>query len=529
MTGAGRGGGRRPALPGRRLQAVDLPLPGGRPRALPPVPRPRPRRRPAQPDRELPERAGHPPLRQRPVRRHLHRGRLGPQARRRGIEDDEADRPPSCSPGAPPPGPAGATSPAGPTSTARRGDEARRLARYLADRLGRRAGRSATRDAARPPAPMRATWRSSSGRCPTRRLYEAALVAEGLDFHVVGGSGFFAQLEVLDLINVLSAVEDPTDAVALAGALRSPFFSISDDALFWLASSARGRSTRGSRSWPATSRPPPRRRSAPGRAGPAALLDLARGQGRGPDRRPGRPDPGRLRLRGRAPGRVLGDRKRANARKLVRMARRLDDAGGFILADFVERLRSDLRAATKETQAATTDDGGQIVRLMSIHQSKGLEFPIVVVPDLDRKRPGELRRVAFDADLGPLVNPVADADDGSDDAEPTARREPRLVGLPPPRRRGRRRRGAPPLLRRHHPGPRLPHPLGRHRPDPDRRLTRAEPARPPVRPGSGPGLASRPTAIRPPRRGDPAGARLGGPGRRARATAASRLSSKSPR
>ncbi len=86
-------------------------------------------------------------------------------------------------------------------------------------------------------------------------------------------------------------------------------------------------------------------------------------------------------------GESLGDRKRANARKLVRMARRLDDAGGFILADFVERLRSDLRAATKETQAATTDDGGQIVRLMSIHQSKGLEFPIVVVPDLDRKRP----------------------------------------------------------------------------------------------------------------------------------------------
>ena len=94
------------------------------------------------------------------------------------------------------------------------------------------------------------------------------------------------------------------------------------------------------------------------------------------------------------------------------MARRFDEQGGFTLADFVDRLRADLRAATKETQAATTDEEGEIIRLMSIHQAKGLEFPIVVLPDLDRKRPGELKRVAFDPDLGPLVNPVVDPADG---------------------------------------------------------------------------------------------------------------------
>ena len=98
------------------------------------------------------------------------------------------------------------------------------------------------------------------------------------------------------------------------------------------------------------------------------------------------------------------------------MARRFDEEGGFTLADFVDRLRADLRSATKETQAATTDEQGPIIRLMSIHQAKGLEFPIVVVPDLDRKRPGELRRVAFDPVLGPLVNPTAEPE-GDDAAE----------------------------------------------------------------------------------------------------------------
>ncbi len=57
---------------------------------------------------------------------------------------------------------------------------------------------------------------------------------------VVGGSGFYAQQEVLDLLNVLTAVNDPLDGVSLAGALRSPFFSISDDALYWMATDRKG-------------------------------------------------------------------------------------------------------------------------------------------------------------------------------------------------------------------------------------------------------------------------------------------------
>ncbi len=305
--------------------------------------------------------------------------------------------------------------PGKPDAIARRNDEARRLARYLADRLKR--GWPIRDPITRTSRPAHAGDVAILFRTlADSGTYESALVAEGLDFHVVGGSGFFAQLEVLDLINVLSAVEDPTDSVALAGALRSPFFSVSDDALFWLAIECPGALHQGlaklaeerASRLPEADRPRVERagrlltawRSAKDAVPIASLVDRILSESG---------------YEAALLGEFLGDRKRANARKLVRMARRLDDAGGFILADFVERLRSDLRAATKETQAATTDDGGEIVRLMSIHQSKGLEFPIVVVPDLDRKRPHKLDRVAFHPDLGPLVNPVADADDGSED------------------------------------------------------------------------------------------------------------------
>ena len=103
-------------------------------------------------------------------------------------------------------------------------------------------------------------------------------------------------------------------------------------------------------------------------------------------------------------GEFLGDRKRANARKLVRLARRFDAAGaGSRSPTFVARLRADLREPPREEQAATTDERGTSVRLMSIHQAKGLEFPIVVVPDLNRKPAADLDAVAFDPTLGPLV------------------------------------------------------------------------------------------------------------------------------
>ena len=43
-----------------------------------------------------------------------------------------------------------------------------------------------------------------------------------------------------------------------------------------------------------------------------------------------------------------------------------------------------------------------MVRLMTIHQAKGLEFPVVIVPDLDRRPHSAGSGVAFTAELGPL-------------------------------------------------------------------------------------------------------------------------------
>ncbi len=247
--------------------------------------------------------------------------------------------------------------------------------------------------------------------------YESALADEGFDYHTIGGSAFYAQQEVHDVINLLSVVEDPFDEVALAGALRSPFFGVSDEGLFRL-STAREREggiTAGVYWLDAV----------PGlsgldRARAARAVELLARWRADKDRIPMAELVARVLDESGFEAAVvcefLGDRKLANTRKVVRLARDFDRQGGFTLADFVARLRADLEDEPKEEQAATTDEEGASIRLMSIHQAKGLEFPIVVLPDVGRTSRGQSPLVACRPDLGLVVRPplpMPQAPDGS--------------------------------------------------------------------------------------------------------------------
>ena len=69
-------------------------------------------------------------------------------------------------------------------------------------------------------------------------VYEAALKHEGIPYLTVAGKGYYDRQEVWDLLNLLRALDNPADTLALATALRSPLFSLSDDALLALRLSA---------------------------------------------------------------------------------------------------------------------------------------------------------------------------------------------------------------------------------------------------------------------------------------------------
>jgi ATP-dependent helicase/nuclease subunit A len=240
-------------------------------------------------------------------------------------------------------------------------------------------------------------------------LYEAALREAGMDYYLVGGRAFFAQQEIYDLLNLLRALENPQDGVSLAGTLRSPFCCVSDEALFMLSRNPSGL-------W-------------------AGLLDAATdarlpADQREPVARARRLLPRWRALKDRLPiARLLGqvfadsgydaatqfeflaERKLANLWKLLDLARTFDRSGLFGLAEFISRLGDLVRSQPREEQAATQPENADVVRLMSIHQAKGLEFPVVIVPDVSAKGGEGFHPAArWDRRLGCVVKPPADED-----------------------------------------------------------------------------------------------------------------------
>jgi ATP-dependent helicase/nuclease subunit A len=64
--------------------------------------------------------------------------------------------------------------------------------------------------------------------------YETALEKADIPFVTVAGRGFYDRPEIRDLLNILAAIADPTDDLALVGALRSPAFAIPDSEIYKL-------------------------------------------------------------------------------------------------------------------------------------------------------------------------------------------------------------------------------------------------------------------------------------------------------
>ena len=214
-------------------------------------------------------------------------------------------------------------------------------------------------------------------------VYQRALVSRGIDVYVVGGKGYYSQEEVSDVVALLRLLINPHDDLALVTALRSPLAGLSDDGLYLLGQV--DRRTRESL-WEVV-----RKGGGPGLGVEDSgrltlfaqrLLDLRRRVGR----------PGLARLIDEAIsccdydlcllGLAQGKRRFANIRKMMRMASEFESVEGPDLAGFVDLLESMDDLSDREGSAPTLAEGEDVVRIMTIHQAKGLEFPVVLLAGL---------------------------------------------------------------------------------------------------------------------------------------------------
>ena len=240
------------------------------------------------------------------------------------------------------------------------------------------------------------------------RAYERALEERGIATYTVGGRGYWAHPQVVDMVSYLRVLANPRDEEALYAVLGSPLVGISLDVLVLLAAAAReagrdpwwlardpGEALLGlaaddrerlsrATAWIAGEREVARR------TGVEELLDRALEQ------------TGYDLVVLAMPG---GQRRLANVRKLMRLGREHFAGHGPDLHGFVELVRrrgESWRPDPDESEAPIESEALDAVRLMTIHRAKGLEFEIVCVADLGRggRSGAEVVRVGQDDQLG---------------------------------------------------------------------------------------------------------------------------------
>ena len=203
-------------------------------------------------------------------------------------------------------------------------------------------------------------------------LYEQALAQAAIPYRHEGARDFFQRDEVRDLVWVLATIDDPTDRVALIGALRSSAFAISDEELVIHAAEA------GTLSY----RSPTKGPSEPVNEALAELHDLHRMRRSVSLAEVVRRVVDRTRLVEFALTRDDGEQGAANLLAIVDDARLFSAARGGGLRPFIRHLRDSMAQEAIEIEATVAEETDDVVRIMTMHGAKGLEYPIVALANL---------------------------------------------------------------------------------------------------------------------------------------------------
>jgi len=208
------------------------------------------------------------------------------------------------------------------------------------------------------------------------KTFETLFREAGLPFMVHKGRGFYRSEEVMEMIQLLQVLVDQGQRISLLAALRGPLFGLTDPEVFdfftderpfseqFLGSSNAYVKSVGDqlKRW---------RRLAAHVTIPELIRTVMR-------------DRGMMASLSAHPNRV---QRMANLEKLIEIARQFEAEGSGTLPDFVPYCIRMAEEADEEGEALVEVPQGIPIHLMTIHSAKGLEFPMVIIPELDRSLP----------------------------------------------------------------------------------------------------------------------------------------------
>ena len=221
------------------------------------------------------------------------------------------------------------------------------------------------------------------------RPYVDAIEARGVPHLLVGGKAFHGREEVETIRAALAAIEWPDDELSVFATLKGSLFAIDDEHLlefrhrfgafhpFRIPKELGGQS---GQELALTGEPTAHLMPI------ADALRLLQQLHRGRNYRPVADTIGRVLAQTRAHvGFVLrpaGEQALANVLHVAELARQYEASGGISFRGFIDELRL-AAESTAAAEAPILEEGSDGVRLMTVHKAKGLEFPVVILADLD--------------------------------------------------------------------------------------------------------------------------------------------------
>ncbi|MGB7249596.1 MAG: UvrD-helicase domain-containing protein, partial [Phormidesmis sp.] len=220
-------------------------------------------------------------------------------------------------------------------------------------------------------------------------LYSNAIASRNIPILQAGGGNLLDTREAKDAWALLCFLADTSDSLALVAVLRSPFFAVSDRTLHDLAQTLPEKT-----SWWKHVRESNNPDLSAVVESLQALLRARRVEA-----------PTRLlqicdRLTGYTA--VIANlpdapRRMADWNGFIELVRSLEH-GSFDLLSVVRRLKQTISVNVTLPRPAV--EGGNAVSLMTIHGSKGLEWPVVFVPDLAHQSRSDTSVIRFESQLG---------------------------------------------------------------------------------------------------------------------------------
>ena len=232
------------------------------------------------------------------------------------------------------------------------------------------------------------------------QTYESVFRRANIPYQTVLGRGFYEREEITDLIQLLRFLDNKTDELALAAVLRSPLCGLSDNALLALrcapwrdeldsdTEDPLRHFTQTRKLYLALQR---HRDIAYISDDEHSLLDRAADMIKGLIARQHHYALSQLLRFAVAKSEYEtviaatfdGAQRLANVQRLFTLAERFERSGAHLIRDFVRYVEEFEAIGSRESEGQI-DEATNAVRLMTIHQAKGLEFPIVIIPDLQR-------------------------------------------------------------------------------------------------------------------------------------------------